>query len=526
MQPFWLDATSLPPALSEPAMFILRPAHRRLACWLVFLGLLLPVRPVHAQTLATAPAPAAAPLPTPTAPAVLPAPAAATAASAATANPPSASGPLIVLPPELETAPGPSSPPGPSPATQSDAGPASGATTATEEVPIQSPVVLSDQPPAAIKKSGFLALPRQSQIDVALDPRTNKLRGAAVGGYGEAIVNAPFGPGAGPAIADLRRTILYFGFNFTDRIRFFSEIEFEHALTTTGKQGEVAVEQALLDFMLVRWFNLRAGMSLVPLSLINLYHEPSTFNGVERPDADLFIIPSTWKQLVAGIFGAVGPLRYQVYVTPGLRAEDFAADVGIRRGVQDNLVRTRDWGVTGRIDYAPLLGLNLGLGGFFSHAGQGDPNLASVPVGVTAFDVKFARFGLSLRGQLSHIYIGDSERLNYALSLSRPTQGPVARQLLGGYVEVGYDLLRPLRLSTGFQLIGFARYERSDTQLDIADSGLLLLRRPGNDRSVYTLGLTFRPIFEIAVKLDYQHRHTEVPGSATNQLNAAIAYQF
>lgn len=438
-----------------------------------------------------------------------------------------AAGPLIVLPPDVDSPPTALGAASPAPGPASDAvAPLAADAAATEEIPIQSPLVLGDQPPAAIKKSGFLALPRQSQIDVALDPRTNKLRGAAVGGYGEAVVNAPFGPGAGPAIADLRRTILYFGFNFTDRIRFFSEIEFEHALTTDGKQGEVAVEQALLDFMLVRWFNLRAGMSIVPLSLVNLYHEPSTFNGVERPDADLFIIPSTWKQLVAGFFGAIGPLRYQIYVTPGLRAEDFTADVGIRRGVQDNFARVRDWGVTGRVDYSPVLGLNLGLGGFFSHAGQGDPNLGSVPVGIASLDTKFTRFGLSLRGQLSYIHIGGSEQLNYALSLSRPAGGPVARQLLGGYLELGYDLLRPLRLSSAFQLIGFVRYERSDTQLDIADSGLLLTRRPGNDRSVYTAGLTFRPIFEIAVKLDYQHRHTEVAGSATNQINTGIAYQF
>lgn len=432
-------------------------------------------------------------------------------------------GPVIVLAPEQDSAATTAAPAAPVPPVASVV-PSVG--NSDEEVPIQSPIVLSDQPPAAVKKSGFLALPRQSQIDVALDPRTNKLRGAAVGGYGEAVVNAPVGTGAGPATADLRRTILYFGFNFTDRIRFFSEIEFEHALTTSGKQGEVAVEQALLDFMIVRWLNLRAGMSLVPLSLINLYHEPSTFNGVERPDADLFIVPSTWKQLVAGLFGALGPVRYQLYVTPGLRAEEFRADVGIRTGVQDNLVRTRDWGLTGRVDYSPLLGLNLGLGGFFSHAGQGDPNLGNVPVAVAAFDVKFSRWGLSLRGQASYIHIGDSERLNYALSLARPQQGPVARQLAGGYVELGYDLLRPFKLHSGFQLIAFGRYERTDTQLDVPQTGLLLSRRPGNDRSVYTLGLTFRPIFEIAVKLDYQHRHTEVAGSQSHQINAGIAYQF
>lgn len=395
-----------------------------------------------------------------------------------------------------------------------------------EEVPIQSPVILTDQPPSAMKKTGATSLPRQFQIDVALDNRTKKLRGVAVGGYGEATLNAPFGPNAGPVIADLRRNIIFLGVNFTDRIRFFSEIEFEHTLTSDGKEGEVAVEQALLDFMLWRWLNLRTGMSIVPVSLINIYHEPSTFLGVERPDADLFIIPSTWIQLVAGLYGSVGPLRYQFYVTPGLRAEGFSAATGIRGGVQDNLVRARDWGVVGRLDYSPMLGMNLGLSAYWARAGQGDPNLGAVPVSIAAFDVKFGRWGLSFRGQVSYIYIGDAAQLNQVLLLARPQSGPVSRQLVGGYIELGYDLFRPFSSRVvGMQLIAFGRYERSDTQLDVpTETGRL--RVPGNDRSVYTLGLSYRPIFEIAVKLDYQNRHTEIAGSNVNQINSAIAYQF
>ena len=41
-----------------------------------------------------------------------------------------------------------------------------------------------------------------------------------------------------------------------------------------------------------------------------------------------------------------------------------------------------------------------------------------------------------------------------------------------------------------------------------------------------TAGLTFRPILEVALKLDHQHRFTDVSGSNTNQINVAVAYQF
>lgn len=394
-----------------------------------------------------------------------------------------------------------------------------------DDIPMQSPQLLGDAPKSAARKGGAVSLPRQSQIDVALDARTNKLRGAAVGGYGEAILNAPIG-GTLPTVVDLRRTVLFFGYNFTDHIRFFSEIEYEHALTTSGTNGEVAVEQALLDFMFRRWLNFRVGMSVMPVGLINIYHEPSTFNGAERPDADLLIVPSTWQQIVAGVYGAAGPMRYQLYVTPGLRAEGFSADAGIRGGRQESDIRARDWGLVGRIDYAPFLGGNIGLSGYWGRAGQGDPNLGDVAVTVAALDTKLSRFGLTLRGQLSYLYISDVERLNQVLTWTRPTSGPVSRQLLGGYVELSYDLLRLVPQNQGMQLLFFGRYERTDTQLDVVGSGLGLVRKPGNDRTVYTAGLTFRPILEVALKLDYQHRYTEVIGSNQNQLNVAVAYQF
>lgn len=456
---------------------------------------------------------------------------------------PGATGPRIELPPDVEDSAAPAPPartlaPAPPSPAQPDPSSPPGAVAAGSQpppaVPVQSEYVLGDAPPQG--SSVTLNLPRQSQIDVAIDPRTRALRGLAIGGYGEAVLNAPLDKSA-PAVADLRRTILFLGFNFTDRIRFFSEIEFEHALTTDGKRGEVAVEQAILDFLFSRAINLRAGMLLMPVGLINLYHEPSTFNGVERPDSDLLIIPSTWKQVGGGLFGALGPLRYQLYVVPGLRADGFSAATGIRGGVQDNLARVRDPAGVLRLDVAPVLGLNLGWSGYVGGASQGDPNLGSAPVALTELDAKFGRFGLSVRAQLEYLYIGSAAAISRTLQLvdlsgvPQPTDlprgsGPIASHLLGGYLEVGYDLLRPLKLRSATQLIAFGRYERTHTQLDVPEQEIMQARQPGNDRSVYTVGLTLRPILEIAVKLDYQLRHSEVAGSMRHLLNCGIAYQF
>jgi hypothetical protein len=439
------------------------------------------------------------------------------AATADTLAPPPAGGP--VPGPVIELAPEP--PSAPSSATSSDS---VDSALPDSAAPLQSPYLVGEQPRRSLK-SPLFNLPREFQIDVALDPRTANQRGATVGGYGELTVNAPVDR-SGPAVADLRRTVLFFGMNFTDRIRYFSEIEWEHAFTSAEQKGEIAVEQMMLDFMVRRYFNIRAGMSVLPIDLVNQYHEPSTFHGVERPDVDTYLVPSTWKQLLVGFYGAVSELRYQIYLTPGLIAEGFTAASGIRGGVQGNLPRIHDLGVSGRIDWAPLLGMNVGLSGYFAPAGQGDPNLGEVRVAIASLDGRFARAGFSARAQATYIYIDHVEQLNAVLFRINPAAGPVARQLLGGYVEAAYDLLRPAHLRAGAQLFLFFRYDRTNTQLDVPAAQLSGPQQRGVDRSAYVAGLTFKPLFEIAVKADYAYRHSEVAGSGTHLIDLALAYQF
>src|SRR3989337_4259365 len=68
-----------------------------------------------------------------------------------------------------------------------------------------------------------------------------------------------------PTEADLHRFVLMVGHSFTDRLKFWSEVEVEHAFVEGAEEsGEVAIEQAYVDLMISRRLNLRAGMGLVP----------------------------------------------------------------------------------------------------------------------------------------------------------------------------------------------------------------------------------------------------------------------
>jgi len=173
-----------------------------------------------------------------------------------------------------------------------------------------------------IKSASVVPDPTYNQVYGAA-PAASKVylkdKGLSIGGYGELLVGQV--RENGNDVVDAQRVVLYFGYKFTDRIIFNSEIEFEHATTSSNKDGQsgsVSVEFALLDFLLWQELNLRAGLLLAPFGIINEVHEPTTFFGVFRPSVETQIIPTTWRENGLGIFGdfdlgAAGSINYRSY---------------------------------------------------------------------------------------------------------------------------------------------------------------------------------------------------------------------
>ena len=105
-------------------------------------------------------------------------------------------------------------------------------------------------------------------------------------------------------------------------------------------------------------FNVRAGMMLVPVGIINERHEPPTYYGVERPFVDTVIVPTTWFEVGAGVHGEVGRgWRYRAYVMSPLNAREFSAEEGLaggrQKGSDTNIGRPA---VTGRLEYVGVRG--------------------------------------------------------------------------------------------------------------------------------------------------------------------------
>ncbi|RMF59921.1 MAG: hypothetical protein D6743_15700, partial [Calditrichaeota bacterium] len=125
--------------------------------------------------------------------------------------------------------------------------------------------------------------------------------GVSIAGYGEVVYqnfsdDRDDGRAAGVTDQiDFLRSIVYVGYRFNDWLLFNSEIEFEHAKTGEDAEGEVAVEFGYIEAKLQPWLNVRAGMLLIPVGIINELHEPPTFHGALRPEVARRIIPATWR---------------------------------------------------------------------------------------------------------------------------------------------------------------------------------------------------------------------------------------
>ena len=101
-----------------------------------------------------------------------------------------------------------------------------------------------------------------------------------VAGYMDFHLNKDAGE---PFRPDFHRFVLLFGHSFSERIKFWSELEVEHALVEGGEEsGEVALEQAYLDFLIKPAFNLRAGMMLTP---VGHHQRAARAAGVQRRGA-------------------------------------------------------------------------------------------------------------------------------------------------------------------------------------------------------------------------------------------------
>ena len=322
-----------------------------------------------------------------------------------------------------------------------------------------------------------------------------------IGGYGELHYNNISSDAGDSEEIDFHRFVLFFGHEFTDRVRFFSELELEHSIAGDGQPGEVELEQAYVDFLINDNLTARTGLFLLPLGILNETHEPPTFYGVERNDVENILIPSTWWEAGAGMNGRFGQgFSWDASVHSGLAMPTTGGSAfRVRSGRQKvGEAIASDPAYTFRLKYTGTPGLELSA----SYQYQADPS--QVPGDGLDTGQLFTAHAIYNRGGfgLRALYAGwkfDGDAVEAA----------DADDQSGWYIEPSY------RLNEKWGI--YARYEDIDAARDV------------DKFTQNEIGFNYWPTDGVVLKLDYRQREFTLPGLGVNDFDAldlGFGYSF
>ncbi|MFC5743156.1 porin [Dyella tabacisoli] len=353
------------------------------------------------------------------------------------------------------------------------------------------------------------------------------------GGYGEIAYNH-YTKDSSRSQADLKRFVLLFGHRFSDQLSFNSEVEWEHAVTSSTDQGESEIEQAYLNYQFKSGVNLKAGLFLMPFGLLNQSHEPPAFYGVERNEVETRIIPSTWREGGVGLDGTTDAgLKWDVGVTTGFDTAKFDdASSPLHASHQElQLAKAHDLAGYAALNYQGVPGWTIG-GAVFSgnsmHANadfkvdKTKPDFTGIKARVTLWDVhtRWQQDGWDLSAVYAKGHIGDADKIDSTLQAFNTANG-TARPYMpsafyGWLVQGAYTVWE----HGDMKLTPFVRYERFNTQSKMPAG---FLADPANADKVTTVGVSFNPHPQVVCKADYQ-KFQDNPKN--DRFNLGIGYMF
>ncbi len=316
-----------------------------------------------------------------------------------------------------------------------------------------------------------------------------------IGGYGELHYNNLSSDitSADKKSIDFHRFVLFFGHEFNNDIRFYSEFELEHSIAGESKNGEVELEQAYIEFDTSDSSNIKAGIFLIPVGQINETHEPPAFYGVERNPVEKNIIPATWWEAGA---------MYSANTSSGI-----SYDLAIHSGLSNNEGKIRDarqkvskapadsLAYTARIKYTGITGLELaGTIQYQSDFSQGTGTTGDAEDGtLLEAHAVYTTGGL----KLSALYASWDINFEGGTTTGKDTQN-------GSIIEASYKFNSKWGI--------FARQNNWTN-----DDG-------ATDKAQTDIGVNYWPHESVVLKADYQAQNDEADDF--DGINLGVGYQF
>ena len=275
----------------------------------------------------------------------------------------------------------------------------------------------------------------------------------------------------------------------------------EHSLAGEGKEGEVELEQAFVEYDLNAGTRVRAGLFLIPVGILNETHEPDTFYGVERNPVESNIIPTTWWEAGAGVGGELAPgWSYDFAVHSGLFLEPGSGDFKVRSGRQKVSEARADTGAaTGRVRFTGIAGLELGAAVNYQSDLAQDQAGDSIDAFLYEVHAAYRSGPFGVRALYASWQIDDAINMVAA----------GADEQSGFYVEPSYRLCERWGL--------FARYSEWDNQAGA-----------GNDTEYAQMdvGVNYWLHPRVVFKLDYQSQDAPAGASEYEGVNLGVGLSF
>jgi hypothetical protein len=323
-----------------------------------------------------------------------------------------------------------------------------------------------------------------------------------IAGYGELHYNYKKHDDNISKTLDFHRFVIFFGYSFSEKWSFKSEVEIEHNFVSGGN-GELSLEQAFIDYHYKDYLGFQAGVLLASVGLINDNHEPVLFFGVERPEYAKYIIPTTWFGNGFSVYGNYSGLQYKLNIMEGLNSDKFSLGSGIRSGRQKGYKSDASAMMYNfNVNYLDINGLKVG-GSVVYNDAVGDTS--NVPFTMFEVHADYRKNGFVLVGEYGNISYEQSN----------------LEQSSGYYVDFGYDFSRLLGLE--WKTIPFIRYSEYNTAASTVNGGD---ETKANHYSAWMVGISVLPLDNIVLKADYSENTIELNSDKTEYFNLGIGYRF
>ncbi len=346
-------------------------------------------------------------------------------------------------------------------------------------------------------------------------------------GYGELDYARPTDDSSATT-ADAHRMVLGVAYQFDDKTRLVSEVEFEHAITSAEDDGETAVEMLYIERMLSEQVYGRGGLFLIPSGLLNENHEPTRYYGVFRNRVEKSIIPTTWREGGMMVEGKTASgIRWDVGMTTGFNLAnwDFNSDDGRKSplgSIHQEMAEAQASDVSGfvALNYTGIPGLLLGASVFSGDAAQGQPGFNDNQITLWEAHARWTPGRWDLSALYARGDIDNTADIN-ALNLGSPT--PIPETFFGWYTQAAFQLWQRDTAS----LYPFMRFERVNTASQYAHIAAGLTPQSAPDQDILVAGFNFYFANGVVVKADYQYFDgNNDDNEPSNQFDLGIGYAF